>query len=108
MCAGSCRYDSSLGLLTKKFVALVEGAPDGVLDLNKAAESLNVRGAPRRPRCLLCIHGSSQAVMCIMRLQCSITWRSSTGSGTRADQDECCFAGKWDTFMLHSRCYLPA
>lgn len=44
-CAGSCRYDSSLGLLTKKFVALVEGAPDGVLDLNKAAESLNVRRA---------------------------------------------------------------
>ncbi|KAK9822717.1 hypothetical protein WJX81_008122 [Elliptochloris bilobata] len=40
---GSCRYDSSLGLLTKKFVALVEGAPDGVLDLNKAAESLNVQ-----------------------------------------------------------------
>lgn len=37
------RYDSSLGLLTKKFVQLVEAAPDGVLDLNKAAESLNVR-----------------------------------------------------------------
>lgn len=41
--SGSCRYDSSLGLLTKKFVALVEGAPDGVLDLNKAADALNVR-----------------------------------------------------------------
>ncbi len=41
-CAGN-RYDSSLGLLTKKFVQLVEAAPDGVLDLNKAAESLNVR-----------------------------------------------------------------
>ena len=40
-CAGN-RYDSSLGLLTKKFVQLVEAAPDGVLDLNKAAESLNV------------------------------------------------------------------
>lgn len=38
----NCRYDSSLGLLTKKFVALVESAPDGVLDLNKAAESLQV------------------------------------------------------------------
>ena len=41
MSAGN-RYDSSLGLLTKKFVQLVEAAPDGVLDLNKAAESLNV------------------------------------------------------------------
>jgi hypothetical protein len=40
--AGGCRYDSSLGLLTKKFVGLVEAAPDGVLDLNKAAEALNV------------------------------------------------------------------
>ena len=44
LCAGTgnCRYDSSLGLLTKKFLALVEAAPDGVLDLNKAAESLSV------------------------------------------------------------------
>ena len=41
--AGGCRYDSSLGHLTKKFVGLVEAAPDGVLDLNKAAEALNVR-----------------------------------------------------------------
>ena len=41
---GNCRYDSSLGLLTKKFVQLVEAAPDGVLDLNKAADSLQVRG----------------------------------------------------------------
>ncbi len=46
--AGSCRYDSSLGLLTKQFVALVEGAPDGVLDLNKAAEALSVRRSARR------------------------------------------------------------
>ena len=38
----NCRYDSSLGLLTKKFVGLVESAPDGVLDLNKAADALQV------------------------------------------------------------------
>lgn len=40
---GNCRYDSSLGLLTKKFVGLVETSPDGVLDLNKAADNLKVR-----------------------------------------------------------------
>ena len=40
--AQNCRYDSSLGLLTKKFVGLVESAPDGVLDLNKAADALQV------------------------------------------------------------------
>ena len=29
----TCRYDSSLGLLTKKFVSLIQNAPEGVLDL---------------------------------------------------------------------------
>lgn len=37
------RYDTSLGLLTKKFVSLLRGAPDGVVDLNKASESLGVQ-----------------------------------------------------------------
>ncbi|EEF32209.1 E2F4,5, putative [Ricinus communis] len=41
--AGSCRYDSSLGLLTKKFVNLIKHAEDGILDLNKAAETLEVQ-----------------------------------------------------------------
>lgn len=40
---GSCRYDSSLSLLTKKFIHLIEQAPEGILDLNKAAETLNVQ-----------------------------------------------------------------
>ncbi|XP_042421917.1 transcription factor E2FB-like [Zingiber officinale] len=39
----SCRYDSSLGLLTKKFINLLKHAQDGVLDLNKAAEILKVQ-----------------------------------------------------------------
>lgn len=37
------RYDTSLGLLTKRFVGLLRGAPDGVLDLNQAAEKLEVQ-----------------------------------------------------------------
>uniref|UniRef100_A0ACD5WMX6 Uncharacterized protein n=1 Tax=Avena sativa TaxID=4498 RepID=A0ACD5WMX6_AVESA len=41
--ANSCRYDSSLGLLTKKFIILLKGAQDGNLDLNKAAETLEVQ-----------------------------------------------------------------
>ncbi|KAH0849925.1 hypothetical protein HID58_095955 [Brassica napus] len=41
--SGSCRYDSSLGLLTKKFVNLIKQAKDGMLDLNKAAETLEVQ-----------------------------------------------------------------
>ena len=39
----SCRYDSSLGLLTKKFIDLLNAAPEGRLDLNKAVEVLNVQ-----------------------------------------------------------------
>ncbi|KAI4382227.1 hypothetical protein MLD38_008216 [Melastoma candidum] len=41
--AGPCRYDSSLSLLTKKFINLIQHAEDGVLDLNKAAETLEVQ-----------------------------------------------------------------
>ncbi|CAN7998898.1 unnamed protein product [Ixodes hexagonus] len=37
------RYDTSLGLLTKKFVDLLKGATDGVVDLNKASELLGVQ-----------------------------------------------------------------
>ncbi|XVF35970.1 hypothetical protein REPUB_Repub19eG0018000 [Reevesia pubescens] len=41
--AGNCRYDSSLGLLTKKFVNLIMDAKDGTLDLNCTAEVLQVQ-----------------------------------------------------------------
>ncbi|OIW05886.1 hypothetical protein TanjilG_23672 [Lupinus angustifolius] len=41
--AGPCRYDSSLGLLTKKFINLIRQAEDGILDLNNAADTLEVQ-----------------------------------------------------------------
>ncbi|CAL5357015.1 unnamed protein product [Camellia sinensis] len=41
--AGNCRYDSSLGLLTKKFINLIKHAEDGILDLNNAADTLEVQ-----------------------------------------------------------------
>ncbi|XP_059474162.1 transcription factor E2F3-like isoform X2 [Neocloeon triangulifer] len=37
------RYDTSLGLLTKKFLNLLQTSPDGVIDLNKASEHLSVQ-----------------------------------------------------------------
>ncbi|KAJ4437339.1 hypothetical protein ANN_17478 [Periplaneta americana] len=37
------RYDTSLGLLTKKFVGLLQSSPDGVVDLNVASECLDVQ-----------------------------------------------------------------
>ncbi|XP_043713133.1 transcription factor E2FC-like isoform X2 [Telopea speciosissima] len=41
--AATCRYDSSLGLLTKKFISLIQEAKDGTLDLNNAADVLEVQ-----------------------------------------------------------------
>ncbi|KAK8531902.1 hypothetical protein V6N12_053360 [Hibiscus sabdariffa] len=41
--AGSCRNDSFLGFLTKRFVNLLKHAEDGILDLNMAAETLEVQ-----------------------------------------------------------------
>ncbi|KAL6493040.1 hypothetical protein OROGR_032799 [Orobanche gracilis] len=38
-----CRYDSSLGLLTKKFIRLIRDAKDGTLDLNRTADVLEVQ-----------------------------------------------------------------
>eukprot|EP01113_Clastostelium_recurvatum_P000545 TRINITY_DN10246_c0_g1_i3.p1 TRINITY_DN10246_c0_g1~~TRINITY_DN10246_c0_g1_i3.p1 ORF type:complete len:502 (-),score=59.42 TRINITY_DN10246_c0_g1_i3:10-1515(-) len=40
---GGKRYDSSLGLLTKKFVGLVKDCSEGLLDLNQAADTLKVQ-----------------------------------------------------------------
>ncbi|KAJ8538275.1 hypothetical protein K7X08_014815 [Anisodus acutangulus] len=38
----SYRYDNSLGLLTKKFISLLQEAEDGILDLNHSADVLEV------------------------------------------------------------------
>lgn len=37
------RYDTSLGLLTRKFIDLLENSPDGVIDLNIASVQLKVQ-----------------------------------------------------------------
>uniref|UniRef100_A0A7S2TSL7 E2F/DP family winged-helix DNA-binding domain-containing protein n=1 Tax=Lotharella oceanica TaxID=641309 RepID=A0A7S2TSL7_9EUKA len=39
----SCRFDSSLSLLTKKFVDLIKKQDDKLLDLNDAADTLQVQ-----------------------------------------------------------------
>ncbi|XP_059460817.1 transcription factor E2FC isoform X2 [Corylus avellana] len=41
--ANNCRYDSSLGLLTKKFLSLIQEAKDGILDLKHTADVLKVQ-----------------------------------------------------------------
>ncbi|CAI7799703.1 unnamed protein product [Closterium sp. NIES-54] len=39
----SCRFDNSLGLLTRKFIDLIKASPDCSVDLNVAAASLSVQ-----------------------------------------------------------------
>ena len=70
--AGNCRYDSSLGLLTKKFVNLVEAAPDGVLDLNKAADALAV--CP--PVCRAEYHYCGAGCMLVLPVQWQLSSRT--------------------------------
>ncbi|XP_010530521.1 PREDICTED: transcription factor E2FC-like [Tarenaya hassleriana] len=41
--ANHCRYDSSLGLLTQKFISLIQETKDGTLDLNYCAKVLEVQ-----------------------------------------------------------------
>nr|XP_025870033.1 transcription factor E2F5 [Vulpes vulpes] len=43
LAGGSSRHEKSLGLLTTKFVSLLQEAKDGVLDLKAAADTLAVR-----------------------------------------------------------------
>lgn len=43
------RFDSSLGLLTRRFVDLIQAAPGGTLDLNAAAKDLEVQKVGRGP-----------------------------------------------------------
>ena len=37
------RYETSLGVLTKRFVSLLRSSENGILDLNHAAEQLDVQ-----------------------------------------------------------------
>jgi transcription factor E2F3 len=47
------RYDSSLGLLTKKFLQLINEADKGVIDLNEASSILGVQVTLQRSQSTL-------------------------------------------------------
>lgn len=78
-----CRFDSSLGMLTKKFLSLIEKAEDGILDLNQAADELQVR-VPCLLRLVTVVTSDTQQsaflLLCVMgpgaRLiaTCSLQW----------------------------------
>ncbi|WCJ34215.1 Transcription factor E2FA [Euphorbia peplus] len=85
--AGSCRYDSSLGLLTKKFVNLIKQAEDGNLDLNNAAETLEVQ-----KRRIYDITNVLEGIGLIeKKLKNRIRWKGIDASGPGKTDDDASF-----------------
>ncbi|KAM0853970.1 hypothetical protein ACQ4PT_050723 [Festuca glaucescens] len=80
---GSCRYDNSLGLLTKKFISLLKHAEDGILDLNNAAETLEVQ-----KRRIYDITNVLEGIGLIEKtLKNRIRWKGLDASGTNLDKE---------------------
>ena len=80
----SCRYDSSLGLLTKKFISLVKQVDDGILDLNKATDTLEVQ-----KRRIYDITNVLEGIGLIeKRLRNRIRWKGLSVSRSREVEDE--------------------
>ncbi|KAK1683108.1 hypothetical protein QYE76_043956 [Lolium multiflorum] len=80
---GSCRYDNSLGLLTKKFISLLKQAEDGILDLNNAAETLEVQ-----KRRIYDITNVLEGIGLIEKtLKNRIRWKGLDASGTNLDNE---------------------
>ncbi|KAK7409918.1 hypothetical protein VNO78_00319 [Psophocarpus tetragonolobus] len=80
----NCRYDSSLGLLTKKFVSLIQDAKDGTLDLNKTAEILEVQ-----KRRIYDITNVLEGVGLIEKTSKNhIQWKGCDGLGPRELEDQ--------------------
>ncbi|KAF9624510.1 hypothetical protein IFM89_011623 [Coptis chinensis] len=71
------RIDSSLGILTKKFINLIKHAEDGILDLNEAAETLVVQ-----KRRIYDITNVLEGIGLIeKKLKNRIRWKGSDASG---------------------------
>ncbi|CAM0904710.1 unnamed protein product [Alopecurus aequalis] len=80
---GPCRYDNSLGLLTKKFISLLKHAEDGILDLNNAAETLDVQ-----KRRIYDITNVLEGIGLIeKKLKNRIRWKGLDESGTNLDNE---------------------
>ncbi|XP_027356990.1 transcription factor E2FC-like [Abrus precatorius] len=80
----NCRYDSSLGLLTKKFVSLIQDAKDGTLDLNKTAETLEVQ-----KRRIYDITNVLEGIGLIEKTSKNhIRWKGCEGHGPRELEDQ--------------------
>ena len=74
--------NSSLSLLTKKFVSLIEHAEQGTIDLNRAAESLNVQ-----KRRIYDITNVLEGIGLIeKKSKNNIQWKAASSSSAEGDQ----------------------
>ncbi|KAL8517640.1 hypothetical protein ACS0TY_015759 [Phlomoides rotata] len=97
--AGNCRYDSSLSLLTKKFINLIKHAEDGELDLNKAAETLQVQ-----KRRIYDITNVLEGIGLIeKKLKNRIHWKALDPSRPEADQDGTLLHAEIETLSMEER-----
>ncbi|WVZ85574.1 hypothetical protein U9M48_032486 [Paspalum notatum var. saurae] len=81
--AGPCRYDSSLALLTTKFINLFKQAQDGILDLNSTAATLDVK-----KRRIYDITNVLEGIGLIEKKSKNmIHWKGSNDSGTNSYND---------------------
>ncbi|KAH8090162.1 hypothetical protein JL720_6472 [Aureococcus anophagefferens] len=94
----STRYDSSLGLLTKRFVALIKDAPGGILDLNQAATQLEVQ-----KRRIYDITNVLEGIGLIeKRTKNNIAWKGSGVAPTDADAATLAERARSDFQRLHA------
>ncbi|XP_060810280.1 transcription factor E2F6 [Amyelois transitella] len=92
------RFDTSLGLLTKKFVALLKSSPNGVLDLNIAAEHLSVQ-----KRRIYDITNVLEGIGILeKRSKNNIQWKYGVGSG--GDSGCGVVADEWRARRLRREC----
>ncbi|CAO2841068.1 unnamed protein product [Amaranthus hypochondriacus] len=75
---GSCRSGGSLVLLTKKFLKLMEQAEDGILDLKKTAETLEVQKGQKRR--IYDITNVLEGIGLIEKLKNGIQWKGPSFS----------------------------
>ncbi|XP_021715676.1 transcription factor E2FB-like [Chenopodium quinoa] len=75
---GPCRSGRSLVLLTKKFINLIEQAEDGILDLKKTAQTLEVQN--RQKRRIYDITNVLEGIGLIEKLKNGIQWKGPSVS----------------------------
>ncbi|RLM65397.1 transcription factor E2FB-like isoform X3 [Panicum miliaceum] len=97
--AGPCRYDSSLALLTRKFVNLLKQAQDGILDLNSTADKLDVQ-----KRRIYDITNVLEGIGLIeKKLKNRICWKGLDESGTNLDNDLSVLKNKVENLNLQEQ-----